>query len=90
MQAWCLWTRDSPHQPDASTTLNKAKICLDKWGHYKATELHLVVERKLHSHQGQVQGMQSEVDEEVWSKGIQGWKLKRRTINQKVGWTDVS
>jgi hypothetical protein len=55
-----------------------------------ATELHLTVERKIHSHQGQVQGILNEVDEEVWSKGAQGWKLKCRTINQKGGWTDFS
>jgi hypothetical protein len=60
------------------------------WVDRKATELRLRVERQIHSHQGQVQGLQNEVDEEVWSKGAQGWKLKHRTISQKGGWMDFS
>ena len=56
----------------------------------KATEFSLTVERQFHLHQGQAQGIQNEVDEEVWIKGAEGWKLKRRTINSEGGWTDFS
>jgi hypothetical protein len=55
-----------------------------------ASELRLIVEREVQLHQGQVQSVQNEVDEEIWGKGAQGWKLKRRTINKQVRRTDVS
>ena len=57
----------------------------------KATEVRLTIDRKIRLDQGQAQTIRPEVDEEVWVKGAQGWKLKQRTISHpKVAFTDVS
>ncbi len=72
---------DSQFPPARKTTVTSSvqQSVLNR----KATELRLTVERKVHFDRGQAQEIRSEVDEEVWSKNAQGWKLKRLTIHPK-------
>ncbi len=56
----------------------------------KVTELRLTIEHVLLLYQGQAISSRHEVDEEVWVKGAQGWKLKRRTMDVGAMWTDYS
>lgn len=82
-----------PFQPTTSMPLQKVSVTSSIQKFFfnrKATELRLSVERKVHMDQGQTQTILNEVDEDIWVKGTQGWKLKRRMINQQGGWTDFS
>ena len=82
-----LFSDPAGSPPSAKLTSNIQNATLDR----KATRLRLTVRREVLLYRGQGIQKVEETDEDVWIKGAQGWKLKRRaTIPELWPFIDFS